>query len=207
MRAAIIACTVGGMPVGAESGSPRAASGPTLRGRAGFPSVCRRARVSALRVERLPGRPRASSSVLTVVSRRARAARSCSRERCLHPSRGGVEQVGRARRQRITTVSHAARRDARPGRASRRRPSAGPRTRARAACTEASSAAHVRAAHAISVAARSSPTASSTPEASPSRSATASSPQQARSFSLRVHGVVVRDPGRGLHHLGRAASR
>ncbi len=43
--------------------------------------------------------------------------------------------------------------------------------------------AHVRAAQAISGAARSPPTASSTPEARPSRSATASSPQHARSFS------------------------
>ena len=176
-----------------KSGLPSVLSSSVVADVAGSDRVARAARRRAPRCRR----------------GRAARARSRSRGRGRRPSRD-ARRAARAARGRGSGAARRApaRRGARSARAAAPRPSGCPRRRARAAARRRARSAHSRAAHAISCWLRSPSTASSTPAARPSRSATASSSQQARSFSTRLlDGIVVGDPGRGLHHLGERPVR
>ena len=180
MRAAMIACSVSGIRFAAPR--PRAASAPSPRRRAGCPRTSRAA--SAGRPPTARGRRAARRRAPRSRRRRAARARSTWRGRGHRPSPGvRSSSSGRARQ---TIRSGASRtRSARCSSSSSSGSSAqwmSSKTRT-SGCASASSAAHSRAAQAISCWLRSVSTASSTPAARPRRSATASSPQQARSFS------------------------
>ena len=187
--AEIIAWTVCGIP---SDWPPDSSSMRTVSSmKSGFPSVVART-VSRSSFVSSADSPATSASRSCALSASGSASSSIEVERTLPPPHAGRSSSRSLRaRQRIrsgTSLTPLARCSIRSSIGSSARWMSS--NTSTSGCRSASSVAHVCAAQAISDADRSpAPTASSTPDASASRSATASSPQQFRSFSLAASTV------------------
>ena len=204
MRAAIMACTVWGIP-GAPS-APDSSSMRTVSSRkSGLPSVVSStaARRSALSGA---GAPQLRASTRVSLSPRGSASSSIALARTLpppHPGRPSSRSLRARQRIRIGTSRTL------PARCSTRSSiSSSAQWRSSntstSGCTEASSVAHVRAAQAISVGGAVTSHRVEHPggeaEQVGDRLVAAAGPEL---LGRSLHRVVVGDPGRGLHHLGQ----